>query len=188
MNRTCQPAARMLAIRWGALLTITIGSVALTGCFKPIPPGETGDGLVVAETSQPAVTPEQATPRTTIDQKTQNVLVLAEALSSGGELASGAVEASNPLLVSADAYRTSVAKLGAMAVEQAIQIRNAQSIREPQPLAHAEFMSAIIKPGQPDGIQLPMLPYYQEYAWDEGTQKLVVVDFPARVEEREKNR
>lgn len=186
MNRTCQPAARMFTIRWGALLVI--GSVALVGCFKPVPPGETGDGLVVAETSRPAVTAEQATPRTTIDQKTQNVLVLAEALSSGGELASGAIEASNPLLVSADAYRTSVAKLGAMAVEQAIQIRNAQSIQDPKPLMHAEFMSAIIKPGQPDGIQLPMLPYYQEYAWDEGTQKLVVVNFPARIEEREKNR
>ncbi len=186
MNRTCPSAVRSVAIRCGSFLFI--GSVALAGCFKPIPPGEAGDGLVVAETSKPGVTAEQATPRTTIDQKTQNVLALADALSSGGELASGKVEASNPLLVSADAYRTSVAKLGAVAVEQAIQIRNAQSIQDPKPLPHAEFMSAIIKPGQPDGIQLPMLPYYQEYAWDEASQKLVVVDFPARVEERERNR
>ncbi len=31
-----------------------------------------------------------------------------------------------------------------------------------------------------------MLPYYQEYAWDAQQQKLVVVDFPARQEARQK--
>jgi hypothetical protein len=31
-----------------------------------------------------------------------------------------------------------------------------------------------------------MLPYYQEYGWDEQAQKLVAVDFPGRPAEREK--
>ena len=49
-------------------------------------------------------------------------------------------------------------------------------------------MDEIIRKGKGDGIWLAMLPYYQEYAWDEKNQKLVVVDFPARKEEREKQR
>ncbi len=49
-------------------------------------------------------------------------------------------------------------------------------------------MAEIIEPGGMNGIRLPMLPYYQEYAWDEANQDLVVVDFPARKEERAKQR
>jgi hypothetical protein len=154
-----------------------------TGCYKPSPP--TAEGAV---TGGAEVTAEEATPRETLDKKTQNVLDLKEALASGGELASKEVSSTNPLLQSADVYRTSVAKIGGMAVQQAIQIRNAQSINNPKPLSHTEFMREIIKPGQPDGIMLAMLPYYQEYAWDEANQELVVVSFPARVEEREKRR
>ena len=75
-----------------------------------------------------------------------------------------------------------------MAVDKAIQIRNAQSIQDPKPLSYKVFMEEIIKKGGPDGIRLAMLPYYQEYAWDEVNQQLVVVDFPARKEEREKQR
>ena len=73
-------------------------------------------------------------------------------------------------------------------MDKAIQIRNAQSIRDPLPLSHEVFLEEIIRKGRGDGIRLPMLPYYQEYAWDEPNQKLVVVDFPARKEERAKQR
>lgn len=169
---------------WLGLLLLVIPIVLAGGCFKPKPPGEAS-----AETAAtPGVTAEEATPRATLNQKTQNVLALDEALASGGQVASAEISATNPLLASADAYRTSVTKLSAMAVEQAIQLRNAQSIADPKPLTHAQFLAEIIKPGQPDGIQLPMLPYYQEYAWDEGAQKLIAVDFPARVEAREQSR
>ena len=40
------------------------------------------------------------------------------------------------------------------------------------------FMDDIISPGKPDGLQLPMLPYYQEYAYDPTSHKLVVIEFP----------
>lgn len=170
--------------RWLGLRLLVIPIVLASGCFKPKPPGE-ADAEAAAT---PGVTAEAATPRETVNQKTQNVLALDEALASGGQVASSEISATNPLLASADAYRTSVTKLSAMAVEQAIQLRNAQSIADPKPLTHAQFLAEIIKPGQPDGIQLPMLPYYQEYAWDEAAQKLVAVDFPARVEAREQSR
>ncbi len=153
-----------------------------TGCFNaPNPSAQSG-------TSSSGVTAEEATPRETIGKTTQNVLSLEQALAEGGVVASTKVEATNPLTQSADVYRTQVAKLGGMGVEHAIQLRNASSINDPKPLSYDEFMKEIIQPGQPNGIQLPMLPYYQEYAWDEKAQKLIAVDFPARQAEREKQR
>ena len=157
------------------------------GCL-PATPTADESGSTPRTSSTPGVTAEEATPRETIGKTTQNVLDLEQALSDGAVLASTKVETSNPLLASAEAYRTSVGKIGAMAVEKAIQMRNASSIREPKPLTYQVFMDEIIKTGKSDGIRLAMLPYYQEYAWDEKAQKLVVVDFPARKAEREKQR
>lgn len=124
--------------------------------------------------------------RETLHKTTQNVLKLDEALQQGGVLADTKIPVADPLTQDAAAYRTTVAKIGGMQVEQAIQIRNAQNIADPKPLAYDEFMAEIIKKGQPGGISLPMLPYYQEYAWDEQAQKLVVVDFPAKKAEFQK--
>lgn len=123
---------------------------------------------------------EQVKTRETIGKKTQTVLKLADALAQGGEMASTTIPVADPLTQNAAAYRTTVGKIGAMSVEQAIQLRNAQSIADPKPLTYDEFMNEIIKPNQPDGISLAMLPYYQEYAWDEANQKLVVVEFPEK--------
>ncbi|HBJ37906.1 MAG TPA: hypothetical protein DDZ51_24735 [Planctomycetaceae bacterium] len=158
--------------------------VLISGCFSPKPPAS--ENTVASAGGE--VTAEEATPRETLNKKTQNVLKLDDALASGGVRDRGEVSSTNPLMQTADVYRTQVAKLGGMAVQQAIQLRNAQSIQDPKPLTHAQFMTDIIKPGQPDGIQLPMLPYYQEYAWDEATQELVAVNFPARIDAREKQR
>lgn len=163
----------------------TVGGVVLiSGCFSPKPPA--AEKATVSAGGE--VTADEATPRETLNKKTQNVLKLDDALASGGVRDSGQVSSTNPLMQTADVYRTQVAKLGGMAVQQAIQLRNAQSIQDPKPLTHAQFMADIIKPGQSDGIQLPMLPYYQEYAWDEAAQELVAVNFQARIDEREKQR
>ena len=169
------------------LFTFAFVSVTAAGGCLPSPYAEKSSSKPGKSTT-PGVTAEEATPRETIGKKTQNVLVLEDALDKGGVLASKEVEPTNPLLVSAGAYRSAVATLGALAVDKAIQIRNAQSIRDPKPLSYNVFMEEIIKKGRSDGIWLAMLPYYQEYAWDEPNQKLVVVDFPARKEEREKQR
>ncbi|MFG0261203.1 MAG: hypothetical protein ACF788_02290 [Novipirellula sp. JB048] len=161
--------------------------LAATGCGRSSQPAEQSNSSTTAERSAETST-AAATPRETIGKTTQHVLALEQAVSAGAVLASTKVETKNPLMASAEAYRTSVAKIGGMGVEQAIQIRNAQRISDPKPLTHEVLMAEIIKPGQADGIQLPMLPYYQEYAWDQPNQRLVVVDFPARKAEREQQR
>ena len=61
-----------------------------------------------------------------------------------------------------------------------------QAQNDRKPKDYKEFMDKIIEPGKPDGIQLPMLPYYQEYAYDPEAQGLVVIEFPAKKEQRQK--
>lgn len=163
-------------------IAVWISCAVSVGC---LPSTSTSDK---SKSTTPGATAEEATPRETIGKKTQNVLDLEKALADGGVLASTKVESKNPLMVSAEAYRTSVAKIGGFGVTQKIQLRNASSIKRPQPLTYDVFMAEIIEPGGMNGIRLPMLPYYQEYAWDEPKQVLVVVDFPARKEERAKQR
>ncbi|SRR6056297_2995481 len=161
------------------LLVVSLLLIPLVGCR---PTAQNGASPEAEETAQ------EEEERGIINQKTQEVLPLEVALQEGAVLAATGIETNNPLLQNAAAYRTSVAKIGAMAVDKAIQLRNAQSIDRPQPLGYEQFMAEIIKPGQPDGIQLAELPYYQEYAWDVADQKLVVVDFPARKQARQAER
>lgn len=156
----------------------------VVGCFKPVPKSAGTESAPTTTTA--AVSQEDATPRETLGKTTQNVMDLQKALADGGKLADTSVAPSDPLTQSAAVYRTQVGKLASISVEQAIQLRNAQSIQDPKPLTHDQLLKEVIRVGQPDGIQLPMLPYYQEYAWDAQQQKLVVVDFPARQEARQK--
>ena len=130
--------------------------------------------------------PKAKISRDTVGKTTQNVLKLTDALAQKATLAATNIEVADPLTQSTAAYRTSVAKIGAMAVKQAIDLRNASNIQEPKPLSYDEFMTEIIKKGQPDAMPLAQLPYYQEYAWDEANQKLVVVEFQSRKDDHQK--
>lgn len=167
--------------RFFSLLLLIVGSSTL-GCMPSSTSSKSG------ESTTPGVTAQEATPRETIGKTTTNVLDLQLAIKDGAVLAETDVDSSNPLLASAGAYRTSVAKLGNIAVQQKMQHRQASSIKRLQPMDLQAFMDEIIDPGGPNGIRLPMLPYYQEYAWDEANQTLVTVDFPARKAERAKQR
>jgi hypothetical protein len=133
--------------------------------------------LVAGCGDEPAAKPKiQA--RDTLNKTTQNVLELKTELANGAILAPTEIEVSDPLTQSASAYRTQVAKLGKLAVTQAIGMYEATNGEKPK--NYQEFMDVIIKKGQPDGIQLPMLPYYQEYAYDSDKKELTVVEYPAK--------
>jgi hypothetical protein len=121
--------------------------------------------------------------RKTIKQTTQNVMELSEALSQGGVRADLSIKGDG-LEVASEAYRTSVGKLSIIAVDQKMSFFEAETGRKPKD--YAEFMSRIIEKGKPDGISLPMLPYYQEYAYDPEAKGLVVIEFPAKKEQRQR--
>ena len=118
-------------------------------------------------------------PRETLHKTTQDVRDLKTELAKGAILADTEIQVADPLTQSADAYRTSVAKLAKMRVQHDMDIYAALNNDE-KPKTYEEFMENIIKKGKADGIQLPMLPYYQEYAYDSDKKELVVVEYPAK--------
>jgi hypothetical protein len=127
---------------------------------------------------------ESAKPRDTLGKTTQNVYDLKEELAKGGVVANFKVDVSTPLIGSAAAYAPMVGKIGTQKVEMDLNLYHAMNDR--YPATYQEFMDEIIKVGKPDGVQLPMLPYYQEYAYDVDNHKLVVVEYPARKEARQR--
>jgi hypothetical protein len=160
------------ATRSGRGAALMIASVVmLSGGCEPSKPKQ------ISPTTPPIET------RKTIGKTTQNVLPLADALKQGGQPAEMSITGGGLGAISSDAYRTSVGKIGIIAVEQQMQLVEAE--HGPKPMDHDEFMTKVIGKGRPDGIQLPMLPYYQEWAYDPETKKLVVIEFPLKKEQRQ---
>ena len=198
---------------WKLLLALIAGILVLIGMTSPSPqkastpaPATAGSAPALpaaapaqaATSSQPPVAaavpaavaapaapaaPAPIQTRKTLNQKTQTVLLLEDAIKEGGVRAEMSIK-SQGIGIAADAYRTSVGKLSIIAVDQKMSFFQAQNDRKPKD--YKEFMDKIIEPGKPDGIQLPMLPYYQEYAYDPEAQGLVVIEFPAKKEQRQK--
>ena len=99
-------------------------------------------------------------------------------MKKGGTKSDGKIHETDYLGVNAAAYRTSVAKIAQMRVQSDMQIY--ETINDAKVKSYDEFMEQIIKKGKADGIQLPMLPYYQEYGYDEDTRELVVIEYPEK--------
>lgn len=162
------PAPRAL------LAALSLALLAAPGC----------DG---GKTAKPKGKTARVETRETIGKTTQNVLKLEDELAKGGVLAATSISSTDYLSQLPEAYRTSVAKIATMNIGYAIQLYKAPNMSaDNKPLPYDEFLAQIIKKGQPDGIQLPMLPYYQEYAYDEPNERLVVVEYPAKKEQFEK--
>ncbi len=117
--------------------------------------------------------------RETLRKYTQEVLDANAPLAKQlGQQTDGKIHATDYLSVQADAYRTTVGNIAKMTVQNAMnlyEIPNDTKIK-----TYDEFMEQIIKKGKPDGLMLPMLPYYQEYGYDAEKHELVVIEFPAR--------
>jgi hypothetical protein len=116
--------------------------------------------------------------RETLHKTTQDVRELKTELGKGGILADTEIEFADPLTQSASAYRTQIARGAKMKVKMDMDMYEALNGEKPK--TYEEFMEVIIKKGKADGIQLPMLPYYQEYAYDSDKKELVVVEYPAK--------
>jgi hypothetical protein len=161
---------------WMLLLALIAGVIVLIGFSGP-----SGEKKAPPAAATPAPAPIQT--RQTLKKTTQNVLELSKAIEQGGVRAEMSIK-SQGLEVAADAYRTSVGKLSIIAVDQKMNFFQAENDRKPND--YKEFMDRIIEPGKPDGIMLPMLPYYQEYAYDPEAKELVVIEFPAKKEQRQR--
>jgi hypothetical protein len=116
--------------------------------------------------------------RETIGKYTQEVRNLKPEIAKGGKTTDGKIKEGDYLSVQADAYRTTVGNIAKMSVKHSMDLYEATNGSKPK--TYEEFMDVIIKKGQPDGLQLPMLPYYQEYGYDPDKQELVVIEYPEK--------
>jgi len=116
--------------------------------------------------------------RETIGKYTQDVRNLKAELAKGGQVTDGKIHATDYITLQADAYRTTVANIAIMSVKHDMDLYEALNGEKPK--TYEEFMENIIKKGKPDGMRLPMLPYYQEYGYDPDKQELVVIEYPAK--------
>ncbi len=116
--------------------------------------------------------------RDTINKKTQDVRNLKPELEKGGQTTDGKIHATDYITLQADAYRTTVANLAKMKVK--MDMDQYEALNGEKPKTYEEFMDQIIKKGKPDGIQLPMLPYYQEYGYDPDSKELIVIEYPEK--------
>ena len=117
-------------------------------------------------------------PATPSANTTQDVRNLKPELEKGGQTTDGKLHAPDYITLQADAYRTTVANIAKMNVKHGH--RQYEALNGEKPKTYEEFMEQIIKKGKPDGIQLPMLPYYQEYGYDPDAKDLVVIEFPEK--------
>ncbi len=122
--------------------------------------------------------------RETIRKTTQDVRNLKPELAQGGQVTDGKIHATDYITLQADAYRTIIGNVSIMAVQHSIDIYEAMNGEKPK--TYEEFMEQIIKKGKADGIQLPMLPYYQEYGYDPDKKELVVIEYPEKKKAMEK--
>jgi hypothetical protein len=126
----------------------------------------------------PAKPKDEIQTRETVGKTTQEVRNLKPELGKGGEVTDGKIHSTDYLTIQADAYRTSVANIAKMKVD--MDMRQYEALNGEKPKTYQEFMDVIIKKGKPDGIMLPMLPYYQEYGYDPDKKELVVIEYPAK--------
>jgi len=152
-------------------------AIALVGCAPGAFPKQAEPPAAQAAPAKPA--PVET--RQTLGKTTQDVLELSKALGQGAVLAETSIQG-NGLEIASEAYRTQVGKAGTIAVQQKMNFHQAE--HGELPATYDEFMARIIGKDQPDGIQLPMLPYYQEWAYDVQNRRLVVVEFPDKKEQR----
>ena len=136
-----------------------------------------------ADSTSSATRPARLETRKTAGQTTQTVLELEQARAAGG-VPADLSDAGAGLTVAANSSRISMGKLGILSVEQKLRLYRAEHDAVPE--TYAEFMEKIIEPGKPTGLRLPMLPYYQEYAYDPATKAVVVLEFPAKKQQRAK--
>ena len=155
--------------------------VVAAGCAPGAFPTDQKPASQAAPQAETKPAPVQT--RQTLNKTTQNVLELSDALKQGGVLAETSIQGSG-LEIASEAYRTQVGKAGSLAVQQKMNLYQAEHGEYPK--TYDQFMTRILGKGQPDGISLPMLPYYQEWAYDVENRKLVVVEFPAKKEQRQK--
>lgn len=118
-------------------------------------------------------------PQEILGETTQEIrAVEPEIKQEGAQIASGKITAKDPITLTGNAYVSMIGKVTIDKMQHAMDLYYAENEKYPKDLQ--EYMDVIIKP---NGVRLPQLPAYQEYVYDAENHKLVVMEYPARREE-----
>lgn len=155
----------------------------------PPPPPVPQEALIVAPVSAPASVPPtpppptaaESTPRDVLGKTTTTVGDAQAEQARGGRATTGKITARDPIRIVGNAYVSIVGQSAVLKIKHAVDLFHAQNDRYPSDTR--EFLEQII---QANNIALPQLPYYQEYTYDPQTHALVVMEYPARKEARER--
>ena len=122
--------------------------------------------------------------RETLGKTTQDIRKLEPELQKGAQVAPGKVTEKGYLAAVGNSYVVAMDKIAEMQIIQSIELYRAENDGK-YPKDYDEFMDKVIKHYD---IRLPMLPYYQEYSYDEKEHKLVVLEYPEKKAQRERER
>jgi hypothetical protein len=122
--------------------------------------------------------PKKVESRVITSKSTQEVRNLTPVLAKGGQVADVKAPATNYITLRPDANKTGIVGSAQMKVQ--IEIDMYEKAKGEKLNTYEEFMEKIIKKGRPDGIQLPVLPDYQEYGYDPDTRELVIMEYPEK--------
>jgi hypothetical protein len=126
--------------------------------------------------TQPQAPAPARKPGPIIGQRTTEIRDASKELKQpGAKVASSKIVAKDPITVVGNAYVSIIGRTSVLKIQQAVDLYHAANDRYPKDLD--EFMTEIIKA---NNIALPVLPPYQDYAYDEKEHKLIVLEYEDR--------
>lgn len=183
-----RPSGRA-AVRPG--LALAAGALLLAGCeeerhdaFANRPKSraadivgvDTGDQGGAPSRPNPAPPAPKKQPEFIVGKRTQNVRDAGAELRSGqARQAPPRIVARDPITLTGNAYVSAIGQIAIGQIQHAMDLYHAEHDRYPKDLD--EFMNEIIRP---QGIALPRLPPYQDYAYDADAHRLLVIEYPDR--------
>lgn len=162
-------------------LALPIAALTLAGCDDSIPPATPGVGSspAPAPAAKPAPAPPAADlgkPRAILGERTTDIRDAQKEMKTGGAVQAGPRPiAKDPITLSGNVYVSAIGQTSINNIKHAMDLYQAETGAYPKD--YPEFMEQIIRK---NNIALPILPYYQEYAYDAKERKLIIIEYPEK--------
>ncbi len=154
----------------------------LLGCEpEPRTVGNAPKAAPAPVVTPPPPTPEESKPRSILGERTADIRDVQSEREKGGVATAPKIVSKDPIRIMGNAYVSIVGQASIFKIKQAMDVF--KTVNERYPNDTKEFMEKVI---QENNIALPRLPYYQEYAYDAESHQLVIMEYPARKEARER--
>lgn len=154
--------------------TCACSLLVLAGCEdEPRHSGKAGSAATKAKSGGG----EKVEPREILGKRTQDIRAVEPEVKNAGAqvITKPRIIAKDPITLQGNAYVTMIGQTSILQIEHAMNLYQAENNAYPKNLQ--EFMDGIVKP---NNIRLPVLPYYQEYGYDEANHRLVILEYPDR--------